>query len=42
MFTRLTLALSAPSLSVAPAFAHLDPAAHGSLPAGDFHPLLGA
>lgn len=42
MFKRLALALPLMSLTVAPDFAHLDPAEHGSLPAGDFHPLLGA
>lgn len=41
MFKRAALTLSMLSLSIAPAFAHLDPAKHGSLLAGVSHPLFG-
>ncbi len=42
MKRRLLLAASAFVASTAPAFAHLDPAEHGSLMAGFTHPLSGA
>lgn len=42
MIKRLALALSSLSLTVAPAFAHLNPEEHGSLLAGVSHPLFGA
>ncbi|GAA2838105.1 urease accessory protein [Aminobacter aminovorans] len=41
MLKRLAVALSLMSLSVAPAFAHLNPDEHGSLLAGVSHPLFG-
>lgn len=41
MFKRLALALPLLSLTVAPAFAHLNPEQHGSLFAGVSHPLFG-
>lgn len=39
---RLSLALILSLTAASPAFAHLDPAAHGSLAAGFSHPLFGA
>jgi urease accessory protein len=42
MLKRIGLALAALSLGVAPAFAHLNPAEHGSFAAGFSHPLLGS
>ena len=39
---RLILAVPVTLATVAPAFAHLDPAEHGSLAAGLSHPLFGA
>ncbi len=42
MIKRLALSLSLLSFSAAPAFAHLNPAEHGSLLAGVSHPLFGA
>lgn len=41
MLKRIGLALGAFSLGVAPAFAHLNPAEHGSFAAGISHPLFG-
>lgn len=41
MIRRLALAVTALGLSAAPAFAHLDPAGHGSFAAGFSHPLFG-
>jgi urease accessory protein len=42
MIQRLSLAAVAVLAASAPAFAHLDPAAHGSVMAGLSHPLFGA
>ena len=42
MLKRLSLAAAAFIAAAAPAFAHLDPAEHGSLMAGFSHPLFGA
>ena len=42
MIKRLPLTISSLSLTVAPAFAHLNPEEHGSLLAGVSHPLFGA
>ena len=42
MIKRLSLTAALFTLAAAPAFAHLDPAAHGSLMAGVSHPLFGA
>jgi len=42
MKKQLVIATAALTASAAPAFAHLDPAAHGSLMAGLSHPLSGA
>ncbi|MDQ0454466.1 HupE/UreJ family protein [Rhizobium paknamense] len=42
MFKRLSLAALAFASAAAPAFAHLDPLAHGSVMAGLSHPLTGA
>ena len=42
MLKRLTLTAAAFSAAAAPAFAHLDPLAHGSFAAGLSHPLFGA
>ncbi|SMC62519.1 HupE/UreJ family protein [Rhizobium sp. RU36D] len=42
MFRRLSLSVAAIAASAAPAFAHLDPAEHGSFMAGVSHPLFGA
>lgn len=42
MIKRLSLAAAALFAASAPAFAHLDPAAHGSAMAGLSHPLFGA
>lgn len=42
MKKQLVTAAAALAASAAPAFAHLDPAAHGSLMAGLSHPLFGA
>jgi urease accessory protein len=41
MIRRITLALAALSATAAPAFAHLDPAEHGSFMAGLSHPVFG-
>ena len=41
MLKRTALTLSAMTLGVAPAYAHLDPAEHGSFAAGFSHPLFG-
>jgi len=41
MIRRLAIAAAALGAATAPAFAHLDPAAHGSLAAGFSHPLFG-
>ncbi len=41
MFKRLFLAATALAAATAPAFAHLNPAEHGSLLAGASHPLFG-
>ncbi|KQT47628.1 protein hupE [Aureimonas sp. Leaf454] len=41
MIQRLSLAAAAVLAASAPAFAHLDPAAHGSVMAGLSHPLFG-
>ena len=41
MFKRLASAAAILALSAVPAFAHLDPAEHGSFMAGISHPLLG-
>jgi urease accessory protein len=41
MMKRIAIVLAALGLGVAPAFAHLDPAEHGSLMAGLSHPLFG-
>lgn len=41
MLKRIGLALMGLSLAVAPAFAHLNPAEHGSFAAGFSHPLFG-
>ncbi|MBP2233717.1 urease accessory protein [Sinorhizobium kostiense] len=42
MKKQLVIAAAALTASAAPAFAHLDPTAHGSLVAGLSHPLFGA
>ncbi len=42
MKTRMLIAAAALSTSAAPAFAHLNPAEHGSLAAGLSHPFFGA
>ncbi|ACP26107.1 Protein HupE precursor [Sinorhizobium fredii NGR234] len=42
MKTRMFIATAALGASAAPAFAHLDPAEHGSLAAGLSHPFFGA
>ncbi len=42
MFKRLSLSAAFLATAAAPAFAHLDPAEHGSLMAGVSHPLGGA
>jgi urease accessory protein len=42
MKTRMLIATAALGASTAPAFAHLDPAEHGSLAAGFSHPFFGA
>jgi urease accessory protein len=42
MLKRLTLTAALSSAAAAPAFAHLDPLAHGSFAAGLSHPLFGA
>ncbi len=42
MLKRLSLTAALMTLAAGPAFAHLDPAAHGSLMAGISHPLFGA
>lgn len=42
MFKRLASAAAILALTAVPAFAHLDPATHGSFMAGVSHPLLGA
>ena len=42
MIKRLAAAATLLAVSAAPAFAHLDPAEHGSLMAGVSHPLFGA
>lgn len=42
MFKRLSLTAAIFAAATAPAFAHLDPAEHGSLMAGLSHPLSGA
>ncbi|MBP2548826.1 urease accessory protein [Neorhizobium galegae] len=42
MLKRLTLTAAAFAAAAAPAFAHLDPLAHGSFAAGLSHPLFGA
>ena len=41
MFKRLSLTIATLATATAPAFAHLDPAEHGSLMAGVSHPLFG-
>lgn len=41
MIRRLAIAAAALAAATAPAFAHLDPAAHGSFAAGFSHPLFG-
>ncbi|MBJ6986658.1 MULTISPECIES: HupE/UreJ family protein [unclassified Devosia] len=41
MLKRLLLALALTTIATVPAFAHLDPEAHGSFAAGFSHPLLG-
>lgn len=41
MLKRLSLVAAVSAASIAPAFAHLDPVAHGSLAAGFSHPLFG-
>lgn len=41
MIRRLSLAIAALGLATAPAFAHLNPAEHGSFAAGVSHPLFG-
>lgn len=41
MLNRLAIAAAALFVATVPAFAHLDPAAHGSLMAGFSHPLFG-
>lgn len=41
MIRRITLAFAALAATTAPAFAHLDPEAHGSFMAGVSHPLFG-
>ena len=41
MLKRTALTLSAMTLGIAPAYAHLDPAEHGSFAAGFSHPLFG-
>lgn len=41
MLKRLLLALAVSTIATAPAFAHLDPEAHGSFAAGFSHPLFG-
>jgi urease accessory protein len=42
MLKRLTVTAGAFTAAAAPAFAHLDPLAHGSIAAGLSHPLFGA
>lgn len=42
MMKRIAIVLAALGAGVAPAFAHLDPAEHGSLMAGLSHPLFGS
>jgi urease accessory protein len=42
MLKRLTVTAGAFAAAAAPAFAHLDPLAHGSIAAGLSHPLFGA
>lgn len=42
MFKRLSLSAAIFAAAAAPAFAHLDPAEHGSFMAGISHPLFGA
>jgi urease accessory protein len=42
MFKRLTLTAITLAAAAAPAFAHLDPEAHGSFAAGVSHPIFGA
>jgi urease accessory protein len=42
MMKRIAIVLAALGTGVAPAFAHLDPARHGSLMAGLSHPLFGS
>lgn len=41
MIRRISIAAAVLAAATAPAFAHLDPAAHGSLAAGFSHPLFG-
>ncbi len=41
MLTRFAIAVATLAAATVPAFAHLDPVAHGSLVAGASHPLLG-
>ena len=41
MLTRFAIAAATLAAATVPAFAHLDPVAHGSLAAGASHPLLG-
>lgn len=41
MTKRFTIATAFTALTVSPAFAHLDPAAHGSFAAGFTHPVFG-
>jgi urease accessory protein len=41
MLKRLVLTLAITTVATAPAFAHLDPVAHGSFAAGFSHPLFG-
>ena len=41
MISRFALAAAVFSLTASPAFAHLDPAEHGSFAAGFTHPLFG-
>ena len=42
MLKRLSFTAALMTLAASPAFAHLDPEAHGSLMAGISHPLFGA
>jgi urease accessory protein len=42
MMKRIAIVLAVLGVGVAPAFAHLDPAGHGSLMAGLSHPLFGS